>query len=467
MKSCNGIKKDGLWLFVAIVVFLINQLPFLVDMRSVMYDEAWYGDTAYNLTQGKGFLNAIVGRGGNANFLLPLLTSVFMMLFGYNLFAIRVVAVFCGVLTLVFLALSMRQMHVGWKAKSLVLLFFVASPFFNTVFRFGRPECLALMCVMGGLWFYLRYLEDESWQNILGISLFAFASGCAHPFGLFLFALIGLVLLIQAVAGKKAKMVGHLMLLLVIAVACVGLIMKVSSIYNIGDDGHGVMARFSANEALKAVPAYFKEAFFSRAAVYVLPLLFVLAVEAWFDSTYRVFAIIALVHFLAFPICFSTDLMMVGLGLDYVVLAATLLLPPFLERLLAKKRKWMLVAYCAYCIGSLVVSYYYNYVVKFERANSVLAKDLQAIVPEGAKVFGPIRQWPMLMQTNYQSDHTMFPVERAECYDFVVLNSQDENLYMQYKAVLPINELRMELVYEKPTRQYGMVQIYKPRSIKE
>lgn len=470
MNSCNGIKKDWLWLFFAVVVFLINQLPFLVDMRPVMYDEAWYGDTAYNFTQGKGFLNAIVGQGGNANFLLPMLTSGFMLMFGCNLFAIRVAAVFCGVLTLVFLMFSMRQMHVDWKAKALVLLFFVASPFFNTVFRFGRPECLALMCMMGGLWFYLRYQEDASWQNMLGVSLFAFASGCAHPFGLSLFALIGLALLIQAVAGKKAKMISHLMLLVASAVACVGLILVVSSIYNIGGGTHGVMARFSVNEALKAIPAYFKEAFFSRAAVYVLPLLFVLIIEALMDSKYRMLAVVALVHFLVFPICFSTDLMMVGLGLDYVVLVATVLLPPFLERLLEKKGKWMLAAYCAYCIGCLGISYYYNYGVKFERANSVLAKDLQAIVPDEAKVFGPIRQWPLLMRTNYQSDHTVFSVESAECYDFVILNSSDMNpeyeFYPNYEAVLPIDESKMELVYEKLTRQYGLVQVYKNVSIK-
>ena len=99
--------KDWFWLCVAIVVFLVNQLPFLSDVRPVMYDEAWYGNTAYSFAHGEGFLNTVVGTRGNSNFLLPLLTAGFMRLFGYNLLALRLPAVICGVLTLVLLSLCM------------------------------------------------------------------------------------------------------------------------------------------------------------------------------------------------------------------------------------------------------------------------------------------------------------------------------------------------------------------------
>lgn len=149
-------------LLLATIVFLVNQLPFLEDMCPVMYDEAWYGDTAYNIVLGNGFSNAIVGKGGNANFLLPLLTSGFMFVFGYNLLAIRLAAVFCGVMTIAFVVLSMKRLQMGWKQQALTLLLFVSLTIYNTVFRFGRPECIALMGMAGGFWLYFRYRGDAN-----------------------------------------------------------------------------------------------------------------------------------------------------------------------------------------------------------------------------------------------------------------------------------------------------------------
>ena len=448
---------------IALLVFLVNQLPFLVDMRPVMYDEAWYGDTAYNLTMGNGFANAIVGKGGNANFLLPLLTSAFMLVFGYNLLAIRLAAVFCGVMTIAFVVLSMKRMRMGWKPQALTLLLFVSLTFYNTVFRFGRPECLALMCMAGGLWFYFRYRDDASWKNMIGLSLFVLMAGCSHPFALFMFALMGAGLLLRAITEKKPRMALHLSVLLSVAVLCVFLIIMVSRQYSVGGGASGVFSRFSVKEAKAASVVYFKEAFLSKSVVYMVPLLAVLVYEACSDKRNRDLAIVALIHFLLFPFLFSTDLMMVGIGQDYVVLVATVLAAPFLQEMLENSKKWLLVAFMAYCVGSLGISYYYNYVVKYEKANSVLAEELPSIIPDGSKVFGPIRQWPMLMQTDYQSDHSVFPIKDVEDYDYVILNSQDTAFYSTYDAFLPIDESRMELVYEKPTRQYGTVQVYKAK----
>lgn len=455
--------KGRLALLFAIVVFLVNQFPFLEDMRPVMYDEAWYGDTAYNLTLGNGFANSIVGEGGNANFLLPLVSSGFLLLFGYNLFALRLTAVLCGVTTIVILTLLMRWQRLGWKTMALVSLFFVSIPLFNTVFRFGRPECLALMCSAGGLWFYYRYRSHDTWQNILGMSLFALAAGCSHPFALFLFALIGAALLLQALTKKKTKSIVHLSMLVASALICLVIIVLLSNTYNVGGGGRGVLSRFSVQDAMKAIPVYFKEAFLSRAVLYMLPSLGVIVYEAYVDKENRQLAMVALVHFLVFPILFSTDLMMVGLGQDYVVLAATVLLAPFIERMVLKKKKWIIALFVVYCIGCFGISYYYNYGVKYEKANSVLTEDLQKVVPEGSKVFGPIRQWPMLMQTDYQSEHTVLPIEQIKAYDFFILNTQDTAYYATYKAFLPIDESKLQLVYEKPTKQYGKVQVYKAK----
>ena len=67
------------------------------------------------------------------------------------------------------------------------------------------------------------------------------------------------------------------------------------------------------------------------------------------------------------------------------------------------------------------------------------------------------------MQTDYQSEHTVLPIEQIKAYDFFILNTQDTAYYATYKAFLPIDESKLQLVYEKPTKQYGKVQVYKAK----
>ena len=451
-------KNNWFWLGIAIVVFLVNQLPYLADVRPVMYDEAWYGNTAYNCAQGNGFLNTAVGSRGNSNFLLPLITAAFLKVFGYNLLSIRLAAVFCGVITLLFISLSFKEMKVSWLAQALAYAFFVSITLYNTIFRFGRPECAALMCLSGGVWMYLRYKSSPTWLHMAGMSIFAYLAACAHPYALLFFALVGAILLIQYMRLKDWKHGLQLALLLIAAIAAIASITWVSNTYNIAEEDY-IQTRFSAKDIMLSIPSYFGSAFTSRHTMYVLPLLFVLLVLAIRDDKNREMAVITLVFFLIFPILFSTDLAMVGLGLDYMVLLSTILLAPFIERVVDKK--WFVGIYIAYCLCNISMSYYFNYKVKYENVNMQLTKELQAIVPQNSKVIGPLRQWPMLMQTDYQSDHTCFPVHEQEYYDFIILNSQDIAYYPIYPKILPIDTTKMELVYERLTKQYGNIMVYK------
>ena len=76
-----------------------------------------------------------------------------------------------------------------------------------------------------------------------------------------------------------------------------------------------------------------------------------------------------------------------GLGLDYVVLTALRFCWLLYRTDVGAKEK--VIGFIVYCVGLLGVSYFYNYGVKYEKANSVLTEDLQKVVPKGSKVFGP------------------------------------------------------------------------------
>lgn len=455
----NFYKQKRFWLLIAITIFLINQLPFLTDVRPVMYDEAWYANTAYNFSQGNGFLNSVVGSRGNSNYLLPTLTGIMFWVCGYSLFTIRLTAVLCGVVTLVLVHLCLKELKSSKLAEIAVLMLFVSVAIYNTIFRFGRPECVSIMCMAGGVLFFLRYLKDNSWKNMLGLSFFTFTATIAHPYALLFSALAGTLLLYYTYHGKKWINLAHLILLLFTAIAAIGSIAWVSYVYN-GAEENYVSTRFSISNVGQALPVYFKSYFLSKHTIYMLPILLVIGASCRSKDSYvKPLALIALVYFAIFPFLFSTDLAMVGLGGDYVMLLGTLLLAPCFDKLYVMRYKKIFGAtFGLFCLINLGLSYYYNYVVKYEKCNTVLQQELQSIIPEDAIVYTSIRQYPLLLKNTCFSDH--YCKELPISYDYIVLNSQDANRYDNSVEVQKLLDSYV-LIFKRETKQYGQVRVYK------
>ena len=451
-------KQAWFWLLVGIVVFLINQLPFLTDMRPVMYDEAWYANTGYNFSQGDGFLNTIVGTRGNSNYLLPTLTGTMFWMFGYSLFTIRLTAVLCGVVTMIFLHLCLRELKSSVKAEIAVFGFFVSIALFNTIFRFGRPECVSIMCMTGGIWFLLRYMRENNRGNMIGLACFTFLSTIGHPYALLFFALAGVVLLYQTIQDKKWINVAHLAILMVAAIVAIGSIAWVSHVYN-GEGEDYVAARFSMSNIWAAFPVYLKMFFLSKHALYMSPLLLIILWNIRSkESRVRMLSIMGLVYFVIFPFLFSTDLEMVELGVDYVAIFGTVLIAPCVDYICENRwRRVCRYVFAAYCLMNIGISYYFNYCLKYELCNSILQKELKAIIPSNAIVYVPLRQYPMLLANRCFSDHywKILP----ETYDYIVLNNQDKDVY--YNSIEIQKQLRTyQLIYERDTKQYGTVKVF-------
>lgn len=454
-------KQAWFWLLVGIVVFLINQLPLLTDMRPVMYDEAWYANTGYHFSQGDGFLNTIVGSRGNSNYLLPTLTGIMFWIFGYSLFAIRLTAVLCGVLTMIFLHFCLKELKSSLKAEIAVMAIFVTIALYNTIFRFGRPECASIMCMTGGIWFFLRYMRENSWGNMIGLACFTFLATIGHPYALLFFALAGAGLLYQTIREKKWINMAHLVLLMIAAIVAIGSIAWVSKVYN-GEGEDYVSARFSMSNIGVALPIYMKEFLMSKHTIYMLPLLLVMLWNIRSkEAPVRALSIIGVVYFALFPFLFSTDLVMIGLGIDYVAILGTVVIAPCVDYVCESRwSKVSCAAFAIYCLLNLGISYYFNYKVKYEPCNTVLQKELRAIIPPDAIVYTPLRQYPMLLENRCYSDH--YCRQMPEAYDYIVINSQDEDRYentIEIKAQLD----QYDRVYEKYTKQYGVIEVFRKK----
>ena len=220
--------------------------------------------------------------------------------------------------------------------------------------------------------------------------------------------------------------------------------------------------RASPTNWKEAVSFYYKEVFVSRFAVYSFVVLLILFFTSMYvkDRRTSLLAFLFIINGLSFPFFFSTDLMMVGHGWNYVTLVSTLLVAPLADALPLSKllKKLFFCGMILYSICCISLTYYYNFKVKYERCNSVLRHDVSRIIPKGAIVYGPIRQWFCAIETEYYSDHYRYelPLE----FDYLIFNSQDKDIYENNGKVLPTID-SYKLIYCKETKQYGEVTVYK------
>ena len=458
--------NPAIFLVVAVGVFLLNQLPCLQDMRPIFNDEAWYGNPAYNLINGNGLINTVVGSGGNENCLFPLIAALFFFLFGPSVLSIRLASVFCGVVTLVLIHLVLNETGTSSKGRIAALLSFVSLPMINTVFRMGRPESAALMCLTGGVLFYLKYCRTRSWRDILGLDLFCFLAINAHPFTALIFFLMGVVLLGDVIYKKSRGDLPKLLTLVLSAVMAFGLIALMYRLYNPSHQPSQMLERVSTEGWATAVKLYFNRLFVSRKVVntiLVIPVI-VLASFLVHEQRIRHLAWVSLIYMVCFPLVFSTDFAMISIAcLDYPVLLSVLLIGPLVDALpqiwagWASMRKWVSSVFFVYCAACMALNAIYNYGMEYEKCNSVLVKEIDSVIPPGSSVFGPLKQWYFAKDTRYYSE--FYRLELPEKFDYIISDSKSDKFWLFPSVMSKIKDY--ELVYSKKTRQYGEIAVYK------
>lgn len=446
------------------------QIPFLSTIRPVMYDEAWYSSTGYNVYIGNGFLNSIVGSGGNANIVLPFLVGVSFNLFGVSLLSARIVAVVCGLVTIIFIYKSNRLLNVSTTANTISLLLFVSLTIFNTIFRFARPECASVMFCVIGAFIFIKILRSNSWYNIVYLSLTAYLAIISHPFSILLFAIFGIYLLLFFINKKSFVSLAFLTCLLIAAILGLFTIIYVSVKYNFVDSNvaTGIETRTILNSSMKEIQeglkVYIKTFFVSRHAIYSYVCLFFLACGAIKNDNYTIKAIsiCTLLFFFFFPLFFPSDLAMIGLSLDYVMAMELVVFASIFDTIYnnSQHKKTFIYSFYAYCLINFVVTISFN-ASKYSNDNDLLYKDVHRLIPSDSMCFGSIRQWFLVPETNFISDHYRGVMPPYESFDYLIINSVDENnpKYTHYNFFE--DKSSYELIYSKDTKQYGVVSVYK------
>ena len=446
---------NRLVLIIALIVFALNQLPFLLDMRPVMYDEPWYMNPAYNLLNGKGLVNDLVGSGGNVNYIAPMIMAGFMALFGTNLLVARCAAVCCGFVAVVILHLIMNELNV------------------NKVFRYVRPEFAVALFVLIGLLFACRYHRTHSCGDAVGLTIFIYVASCSHPYALYLFALIGCTLLWDVICTKDWKRMFHMMLFVLSAILVIVSLIYVNRSVNAAVSSDAILHRFSIVNALEAMCVSMKHVFIKH-GVYTFLFLIINIYALVKYKEIRWLVIPNVVFVFTFPILFSSDLNMVGNNALYFSIISIVLSGYVINRIVNndnighRKQVIILVLSSLIIIGNMGISIAFNYIKRYEKCNSVLKNDIDVIIPDNSLIFGSIRFYPFKMNGTWYCE-----VNRKKNvpnhYDYLILSSQDEVISGNQGLMKKVLDKKYEYeqIYLKQTKQYGVITIWRYKNLYE
>jgi hypothetical protein len=134
----------------------------------------------------------------------------------------------------------------------------------------------------------------------------------------------------------------------------------------------------------------------------------------------------------------------------------------FNENISHRKQIGILIILLSFCIFNWGVSTAFNYLKRYEKCNTILAKDIDSIIPDNALIYGAIRFWPFKMKSTYFCDHNGKENVPSE-FDYLILNSQDEYSYKDVAIMQNVEATKdqYELIYTKQTKQYGIVTIWR------
>ena len=195
--------KSGFIFLVALCLYLGLQMPFLTVISKVWVDEPWYGGTAYNFSQFKGFTNEnVVGMyGGDVIFGYPLMLGSFMRIFGGSLFTARLFSVLCGLLLLVIARLILQELKVGLKGISAFYILFILSSTVYIAFRTIRPEAVKIVFSSLSLLFLLKGIYKNPRYLFFSGASIAFASLC-HPDEIMFFLSMTVIMVVLSFRRK-------------------------------------------------------------------------------------------------------------------------------------------------------------------------------------------------------------------------------------------------------------------------
>lgn len=453
-----------------IISYLVIQIPFLTNMRPVICDEPWYANSGYNFMNGDGFINTIVGSGGNANFILPFFIAISFKLFGVSIFSARIVAVIAGLILLLGVRRLFGLLKIEEKRQILAFSVIVITSIFVSLFRYARPECLSVTFLLLSIIPFIKYYLTKDLKQIVFVSLFIMISFLSHPFTGVFFMIYGIYLLLELYHTKNLKILKYIFLLGFFGLLSFFLMSLANMYYNklsfssITDRTTLITSTTTIKDRFILLITYY---FFTSRIIFTLPFILLLFhglfIKKRIASIFSVFGI----SYLFIALLIFNELGMTTYIFNYSILFSVLIIPfslEYFERIVSFKQISLLF-FLFYFPLNLAATAINNY-QKYERINSQLEDEIPKWIPKNTRVFGPIEFWFSLPETKYIS-HFYRPQMSQEFlneFEYVIVKENDHlDIQNTYGLMITDTTKFSEIYSIMNTKSYGNIVLYKKR----
>jgi len=407
-------------LFLCAYYFLLSSYP------TVVTDEPWYANTAYNFKNGLGLINTSTGwRGGDELFLYTVMLGGWFKIFGTSLLSGRAMSVVLGALSVWGCYHFAKSQNLSKLMTAVLVALFSVSNLVFIVARRIRPEIVVLCCLVWGIVWMSRALQKKSFKMkplLMAFALF-FVSSFSHPLGAYVTVSAGLSFLLLPSLGiwDKVKATGAITFL------CTALIAFYVFLWGLFKDVSFIeFIRVSVFESkrLTTTGGFFDTFYTNWTFVfpsYVLGVkrFFIVAVEAvvlaYGLTIFRRSIMIRFLSWMALIFILGTFFTMhyffrVGFVFPHVILLMTLVLMSHHSYylVLPRWRYFMLAVVLAYGCNHLAGDVWMLWKHRYTTPYSVIETQLDAAIPDHTVVLTHLPFWFALKSNRIFCNNTYF-----------------------------------------------------------
>jgi len=243
--------KSNYSIVIVLALFAILQLPFLSISRPIMVDESWYSNSSYNFITSGSFENVNIGFGGNGVIVFLLYLSSYFLLFGTSLFTARLSSFVMGVLAIFLVRKILEILKADEFNKLIALSFFAFANLYLSIFKFSRPEALALVFSLLVLISVYNYLnKNYSLKYLFFMVFLSFLSINSHPNSAIIVLLSFFVILYYIIKNKNYSKLLHLVPIAAggaVSILFMIVVISINNNFSLNDSVNNLFGRNSVN----------------------------------------------------------------------------------------------------------------------------------------------------------------------------------------------------------------------------
>jgi len=270
--------KNAIWIYLAVYfglsLLILDKFPFMHS------DESWLSGLTRAMTAGglnatEPFFDLWPRYPHAIKTLFHLMQMPLIAVFGYNLFAVRLLSLIFGTGAL-YLVYRIAQLISGSNIKALVMTVILS---FDVQFlyasHFARQDIIIAFGILAVLYYILRYAEAWNWKRDIMVGVMTGLCVGIHPNSLIV-ALVAGSLYLYYIARRQIKL--HNLLILVGVVAgCAAVFVGLSLSFDneffthYATVGEALGAGMSLPEKIAAFPGYYVKLFLQVSGTYYTP----------------------------------------------------------------------------------------------------------------------------------------------------------------------------------------------------